>query len=344
LSLKLWVAGMICVILIGKKCDDVFIPNGFTHCKEYYGSMWRSMYTMWQIVTLESWSQALVRPVIEVRPELFIFFTAWIFITTLGLLNVIVGIIVESTLAAAATDEEKQREKTKQVKEFLFKELLQIYSMFIDGIDHGITEQDFTKHYEDPAVKEKLEALDMPHDKNSKEVFKTFVPDHDGRVSLLQFVNRGTRLRGEAKAKDLVEVVMLCREQKRIMADFEGKYAKQRSLGGEERQAETNMDIEIRFALAEIRDAIRRLWARIESVAELRREMARGPPYHAEKSDAERLAALHQSGLLSAEEFQLAQQHLAGASELERLANLHKAGALSNDEFQQAQRILVAGA
>jgi len=61
---------------------------------EWFGSVGASTYTLFQIMTLESWSMGIVRPVMEVYPFAWAFFIPFIFIATFTMLNLFIGIIV----------------------------------------------------------------------------------------------------------------------------------------------------------------------------------------------------------------------------------------------------------
>jgi len=63
---------------------------------EWFGSIGKSLYTLFQIMTLESWSMGIVRPVMETHPEAWIFFVPFIVIATFTILNLFIGIIVST--------------------------------------------------------------------------------------------------------------------------------------------------------------------------------------------------------------------------------------------------------
>nr|VFK40193.1 MAG: voltage-gated sodium channel [Candidatus Kentron sp. SD]VFK45742.1 MAG: voltage-gated sodium channel [Candidatus Kentron sp. SD]VFK78454.1 MAG: voltage-gated sodium channel [Candidatus Kentron sp. SD] len=63
---------------------------------EWFGTIGESMYTLFQIMTLESWSMGIVRPVLEVFPLAWIFFVPFILITSFTVLNLFIGIIVDA--------------------------------------------------------------------------------------------------------------------------------------------------------------------------------------------------------------------------------------------------------
>jgi voltage-gated sodium channel len=63
---------------------------------EWFGSIGASMYTIFQIMTLESWSMGIVRPVMAEYPAAWAFFVPFILIATFTMLNLFIGIIVDT--------------------------------------------------------------------------------------------------------------------------------------------------------------------------------------------------------------------------------------------------------
>jgi voltage-gated sodium channel len=71
---------------------------------EWFGSIGASLYTLFQIMTLESWSMGIVRPVLEVYPYAWLFFVPFIMVTTFAVVNLLVGLIVNSMQDAHAEE------------------------------------------------------------------------------------------------------------------------------------------------------------------------------------------------------------------------------------------------
>ncbi|MDA0812011.1 MAG: ion transporter [Verrucomicrobia bacterium] len=68
---------------------------GETH-PDWFGSLGKSLYSLFQVMTLESWSMGIVRPVMEVHPWAWAFFVPFIIIATFTILNLFIGIIVST--------------------------------------------------------------------------------------------------------------------------------------------------------------------------------------------------------------------------------------------------------
>jgi voltage-gated sodium channel len=63
---------------------------------DWFGSIGESMYTLFQIMTLESWSMGIVRPVMDVYPLAWVFFVPFVIVTSFAVLNLFIALIVNS--------------------------------------------------------------------------------------------------------------------------------------------------------------------------------------------------------------------------------------------------------
>lgn len=82
---------------------------------EWFGSLGSSLYSLFQIMTLESWSMGIVRPVMEVFPWAWAFFVPFILVTSFIVLNLFIGVIVNAM--AEANDEEAHDEREEILTE-----------------------------------------------------------------------------------------------------------------------------------------------------------------------------------------------------------------------------------
>jgi len=75
---------------------------------EWFGTLGASAYSLFQIMTLESWSMGIVRPVMVEFPYAWALFVPFIVLTTFAVLNLFIGVIVDamgSEQSAVAHDE-----------------------------------------------------------------------------------------------------------------------------------------------------------------------------------------------------------------------------------------------
>lgn len=79
---------------------------------DWFGTVGASLYSLFQIMTLESWSMGIVRPVMEAYPYAWVFFVPFILVTTFAVMNLFVAIIVNS-MQSAHEDEARAAERQR---------------------------------------------------------------------------------------------------------------------------------------------------------------------------------------------------------------------------------------
>ena len=63
---------------------------------QWFGTLGESAFTLFQVMTLESWAMGIVRPVMEVFPNAWVFFLIFILASTFTLLNLFIAVIVNA--------------------------------------------------------------------------------------------------------------------------------------------------------------------------------------------------------------------------------------------------------
>ncbi|KMK76062.1 ion transporter [Alkalihalobacillus pseudalcaliphilus] len=97
---------------------------------EYFENLQRSMLTLFQIVTLDSWGSGVMRPIMESLPWAWIYFIAFVLVGTFIIFNLFIGVIVNNVEKANEADladevKEKEFQSQKQMK-LLHAELREI--------------------------------------------------------------------------------------------------------------------------------------------------------------------------------------------------------------------------
>ncbi|MCG8669178.1 MAG: ion transporter [Pseudomonadales bacterium] len=106
----------VCAVLATKLFGQHPDPN----MQEWFGTIGASAYTLFQIMTLESWSMGIVRPTMELYPWSWLFFVPFIVITSFAVLNLFIGIIVDAMQMAQA---ETRNEDKQEIKTFTHEEV-----------------------------------------------------------------------------------------------------------------------------------------------------------------------------------------------------------------------------
>jgi voltage-gated sodium channel len=92
LLLVFYVFGVIATHLFGQAFPD------------WFGHLGRSLYTLFQVMTLESWSMGIARPVMEESPFAWVFFITFILFATFTMLNLFIAIIVNAMQTFTETE------------------------------------------------------------------------------------------------------------------------------------------------------------------------------------------------------------------------------------------------
>lgn len=91
--------------------DDFMTSRNMCLGDEYFGTFLRSLYSLFQVLIGDSWSEAITRPLFQLNEDgsmvLFtaIFFMSFIFISAIVLLNVVVAVLTDKLLSVKAPEE-----------------------------------------------------------------------------------------------------------------------------------------------------------------------------------------------------------------------------------------------
>lgn len=94
-----YVAAVLSTKLFGGNPDPIV--------QDRFGDIGASMYSLFQIMTLEGWSEEIVRPVMNHYPMSWLFFIPFIILTSFAVLNLFIGIIVDTMNIAHSEDEDE---------------------------------------------------------------------------------------------------------------------------------------------------------------------------------------------------------------------------------------------
>jgi len=86
---------------------------------EWFGTIGASMYSLFQIMTLESWSMGIVRPVMKVFPYAWVFFVPFIMVTSFAVINLFIGVIVDAMQTVQADLVEEVHADARHIEEKL---------------------------------------------------------------------------------------------------------------------------------------------------------------------------------------------------------------------------------
>ncbi|PSJ54843.1 ion transporter [Kumtagia ephedrae] len=90
---------------------------------QLFGDVGESLFTLFQVMTLEGWSDGVVRPVMEIHPYAWLFFIPFIVATSFTVLNLFIGVIVSAMEAEHEAVETAERQALQDDQESILAEL-----------------------------------------------------------------------------------------------------------------------------------------------------------------------------------------------------------------------------
>jgi len=204
----------ICIIMVGGvyvcaifmtaavgRSDLRYLELGNISGSERFGSVLRSMYSLFELMTLEGWQQ-VGRPLVAEQPFMAIFFFGFIMIFTFGLLNMVVAVVVEKTLLQARRLEQLD---TDQMQKEVARELEQMRLAFIAcdvNHDNMIDRDEFASALQETNLESPkgrllvcLDRLGIPTD-DALTLFDILDSDASGELSMQEFLNGCARVLG----------------------------------------------------------------------------------------------------------------------------------------------------
>eukprot|EP00927_Polykrikos_kofoidii_P074543 TRINITY_DN70544_c0_g1_i1.p1 TRINITY_DN70544_c0_g1~~TRINITY_DN70544_c0_g1_i1.p1 ORF type:complete len:596 (-),score=120.54 TRINITY_DN70544_c0_g1_i1:132-1745(-) len=188
--------------LIGRNADYADDPLA----QELFGDLMKSMFTMLQMLTLDSWCDAIARPLMRKNAELLsVFFLSFIGIGVFVFWNLITAIIVDSAFRIAKEDASSQAKTAEEDKRLELKRLADIFLEIDTDRSGNLTRQEFFSELENKKVKQMLDLLDLSKDELTR--IWDILDDGDGELTIMEFTNGIRRMKGDAKSKDVIDII-----------------------------------------------------------------------------------------------------------------------------------------
>ena len=109
-----WICALLLMVFyIFSVLTTTLFGEDFPH---WFGSIGTSFYTLFQMLTLDSWSSGIVRPIMERFPSAYLLFIPFILLTSFIVLNVFIGIIVGSMSEVAMANKIQETEHASDAK------------------------------------------------------------------------------------------------------------------------------------------------------------------------------------------------------------------------------------
>jgi len=198
IALMLYIVGVhITQLVVEFARDDQDIMAPDKPLQTYYGSLWRSLLSLYEAMTGGiDWDNLVAPLVAEISPLAALGFALYIAFAVLAMMNVITGLFVDSALRNTKMEEDVDLVNQSRL---LFKS--------IDFAATGqITWDQFQEQLDNPNMEQYFKAVDLDMSE-ARGLFKLLDLDESGSISVDEFVMGCLRLRGNAKAIDLATLM-----------------------------------------------------------------------------------------------------------------------------------------
>jgi voltage-gated sodium channel len=183
-------------------------PNGFDYSNaawstdDYWGHVSNSCFTLFQICTGDKWASSIVRPLIQQKPLLIFMIIPFLCLTVLGLLNGIVGIVVENVLNSARANDESEGKEKRMVDAKVMESLRTIFVEADTDGSNSLEYEELVAAMQKPHVRRRMQVLELPI-KDLDLLFAMLDEERKGSINIDVFFRGCARMRGPAMAADL---------------------------------------------------------------------------------------------------------------------------------------------
>lgn len=172
----------------------------------YFGTCVRSGFTLFAIMTLD-WADT-TRIIWDVEPMMVIMTLVFITITAFAIMNVVIAVIVESTIQQAMKNNDDKESQIEEELKAAAESMIKVFATADTDADGKMSKEEWKQVVSQPRVQKIFKGMDL--DCNAVEgleyIFDRLDIDEDGKITLHEFVQGTLQLRGQARAKRVFEM------------------------------------------------------------------------------------------------------------------------------------------
>mmetsp|Transcript_16171 Transcript_16171/g.31623 ORF Transcript_16171/g.31623 Transcript_16171/m.31623 type:complete len:472 (+) Transcript_16171:52-1467(+) len=188
--------GVFGTLMIGRNSafDGVKIYDDTVY--DRFGTVYRSMYSLFELMTLEGWDQ-VARPLVLAQPLTIVFIASFIMIFTFGMLNMIVALVVEKTLEQTRQMGELQESQLKQKMCLELQEIVRVFNHSDEDGDGSLTLAELEEALSNSeVVRTSVAKMGVPTEDIS-ELYRVLDWSHSGAVKMKEFVEGIIKMQAE---------------------------------------------------------------------------------------------------------------------------------------------------
>ncbi|CAJ1392100.1 unnamed protein product [Effrenium voratum] len=177
----------------------------------YMGTVTRSMVTVLQVATLDSWAD-IVRPLLVLSPIAVFTLLSGVFVLTFGTFNILVAVMVERIAVMASDSKEANARVLASTEKALLQQILEEFNRQDQEQTGHLCLKEFKKMIRQPNVIGKLSLLGL-RVSEAEELFALLDADASGEVSGQELIQGIQQLKGPAKGQDVVYLISIAQKE-----------------------------------------------------------------------------------------------------------------------------------
>eukprot|EP00746_Dinoflagellata_sp_MGD_P011869 gnl/MRDRNA2_/MRDRNA2_125074_c0_seq1.p1 gnl/MRDRNA2_/MRDRNA2_125074_c0~~gnl/MRDRNA2_/MRDRNA2_125074_c0_seq1.p1 ORF type:complete len:642 (-),score=132.12 gnl/MRDRNA2_/MRDRNA2_125074_c0_seq1:89-2014(-) len=172
--------------------------------QEWWGSVIRSCFTLFSVLTLEGWTD-IARHIWSLAPPMVVLIILFISLTTYAIVNVVVAIIVQHVVGAAMSRQDDYLKRVEKDLKDRTSSLAEVfYQADVDG-SGTLTQEEFADAIQNKNIQRVLANMDLDVSELST-LFEQIDLDGNGSLSIHEFIQGTMQMRGPARARRLFEL------------------------------------------------------------------------------------------------------------------------------------------
>lgn len=180
------------------------LSGGWDH-EDHFGTVPRSMYTLMQVATLDSWLSQVARHTITNQWYMIAFWTVFLLVSTFGIMNIVVSIIVELMIAASANDEKRQMARENRKLRVELESLREVFTSGDTSGDNSLDIHEFETACQNQVVQMRMRQLGLPLN-DAAALFSAIDTDSSRTLTFNEFVTGCMKLKGISQSKELLAI------------------------------------------------------------------------------------------------------------------------------------------
>jgi hypothetical protein len=173
---------------------------------EYFGSLWKSMYTLFQTISNGiSWRE-VNKVLLDIHWSYSIWTSVFVSFSVFAVLNVVTGIFVNTAMQVSQEDQDIVIADEMSQEKSYAAHILKIFNEADVNHDGFVDAKEFERHLEDRRVKTYLGHLGLSPDE-ARGLFRLLDIGNTGRVDSREFVLGCMRLKGPAGRIDMATLM-----------------------------------------------------------------------------------------------------------------------------------------